>query len=253
MVHLDLGSPVFDRINHRPYPPPSDPWVGHMRWCDLAFLHWAVDPAEVRPLLPRGLELDTFEDRAWIGVVPFRMADARLRFSPNLPGLSAFPELNVRTYARAGDRTGVWFFSFDAGSRAAVRGARLLFNLPYYDAEMTVEPQGDAIAFASHRVHADAPPADFIGRYAPAGDVYHTKPGTLDYFLVERYCLFNVGNSGDLSYLDVHHRPWPLQPATVRIAVNTMVEAMGLRLPDEPPLAHFARDLEVVAWNRRTL
>lgn len=224
-----------------------------MRWCDLAFLHWAVDPAVVQPLLPAGLELDTFDGKAWIGVVPFRMEDVRLRFSPNIPGMSAFPELNVRTYARVGDRTGVWFFSFDATNRVAVRGARLVLNLPYYDAEMSVEHRGDAIEYRSRRVHADAPAAEFAATYAPAGEVYEAKPGTLDYFLVERYCLFLVNQSGELGYLDVHHHPWPLRPATVRIEANTMAAASGIQLPPVPPLAHFARDLEVVAWNRHSL
>ena len=253
MMNLDLSSPVFERVGHRPYPPPSEPWVGHMRWCDLAFLHWAVDPSLILPLLPAGLELDTFDGKAWIGVVPFRMEDVRLRFSPNIPGISAFPELNVRTYARAGSRTGVWFFSFDAANRVAVRGARLMFNLPYYDAEMTVDRRGDAVDYRSRRVHADATPAEFAATYAPAGEVYEAKPGTLDYFLVERYCLFLVSQSGELGCLDVHHHPWPLQPATVRLETNTMAAAAGIRLPSDPPLAHFARDLEVVAWNRHSL
>jgi uncharacterized protein YqjF (DUF2071 family) len=224
-----------------------------MRWCDLAFLHWAVDPSLLQPLLPAGLELDTFDGKAWVGVVPFRMEDVRLRFSPNIPGLSAFPEINVRTYARVGTRTGVWFFSFDATNRVAVRGARVVLNLPYYDAEMSVEPRGEAIAYRSRRVHSDATPAEFIGTYAPAGDVYEARPGTLDYFLVERYCLFLVNQSGELGYLDVHHHPWPLQPATARIDSNTMAAASGIPLPPEPPLAHFARDIEVVAWNRHSL
>jgi uncharacterized protein len=224
-----------------------------MRWCDLAFLHWPVDPGMVRPLLPPALELDTFDGMAWIGVVPFRMEDVRLRFSPKLPGISAFPELNVRTYARAGERTGVWFFSLDAASRAAVRGARLLFNLPYYDAEIRLEHRGEAIEYDSHRVHADATPAQFAGSYAPAGAVYEPKAGTLDDFLVERYCLFTASESGELGYLDVDHHPWPLQPATVRIDTNTMASAAGIQLPAQAPIAHFARELEVVAWNRRSL
>ena len=252
-MNLDLTSPVLERVSHRPYPLPSEPWVGHMRWCDLAFLHWTVDPSQIQPLLPAGLELDTFDGKAWLGVVPFRMEAVRLRFSPNIPGLSAFPELNVRTYARAGNRTGVWFLSFDATNRVAVRGARFLLNLPYYDAEIIVEHRGDAIAYRSRRVHAGATPAEFVASYAPAGAVYEAKPGTLDYFLVERYCLFLVNQSGELGYLDVHHHPWALQPATVRIETNTMAAASGIPLPAAPPLAHFARDLEVVAWNRHSL
>jgi uncharacterized protein YqjF (DUF2071 family) len=252
-MNLDLSSPVFDRVDHRPYAPPAEPWVGHMRWRDLAFLHWPVDPAIVRPLVPAGLELDTFDGHAWIGVVPFRMEEVRLRFSPNIPGMSAFAELNVRTYARAGDRTGVWFFSLDAASRVAVRGARLMFNLPYFDAEIDVNARGEAIDYHSRRTHPDAPAAEFAARYAPAGGASEAKPGTLEYFLVERYCLFTASQSGELGYLDVHHHPWPLQPASAQIRVNTMAAAAGLALPDRPPLVHFARALEVVAWNRQSL
>ena len=240
-------------MTHRPYPPPSEPWLGHMRWRDLAFLHWPVAPDVVHPFLPPGLELDLFDGMAWIGVVPFRMEEVRLRYSPSIPGISAFPELNVRTYARAGDRTGVWFFSLDAASRIAVRGARILFNLPYYDAEIRVEPHGEGVHYVSRRVHSGAPAAEFAGSYAPAGVPYEARPGTLDYFLVERYCLFTLSGSGELGYLDVHHHPWPLQPATVRIETNTMAAAAGIELPPSPPLAHFARDLEVVAWNRHSL
>jgi uncharacterized protein YqjF (DUF2071 family) len=244
---------TLDRVSHRPYPPPADAWAGHMRWCDLAFLHWPVVPDAVRPLLPGGLELDTFDGMAWIGIVPFRMEDVRLRFSPNIPGVSAFPELNVRTYARAGDRTGVWFLSLDAASRVAVRGARLLFNLPYYDAEIRVERRGEAMAYESRRIHANAPRAEFAGSYSPTGPVTEARPGTLEYFLVERYCLFTAARNGELAYIDVHHHPWPLQPATVRIETNSMTAATGIQLPAQAPLAHFAGDIAVVAWNRRSL
>jgi uncharacterized protein YqjF (DUF2071 family) len=107
--------------------------------------------------------------------------------------------------------------------------------------------------YESRRIHADAPDAEFAARYSPTGPISEAKPGTLDYFLVERYCLFTVDRSGELGYIDVHHHPWPLQPATVRIETNTMAAAAGILLPHQAPLAHFARDIEVVAWNRRSL
>jgi uncharacterized protein len=249
----DLASPVLDQTTHRPWPVPSRPWAGHMRWVDLAFLHWRVDPQRLRPLIPPKLELETFDGAAWLGVVPFRMEDVRLRFSPAVPGTSAFPELNVRTYVRYGERFGVWFFSLDAASRLAVRAARLLYNLPYYDATMSVRSEGERIFYESTRVHAHAPPARLASSYAPVGAVYHASPGTLDYFLVERYCLFMVSRSGELGCLDVHHQPWSLQPAEARIEVNTTAAAAGVALPREPPLAHFAKHLEVIAWNRQLL
>jgi uncharacterized protein YqjF (DUF2071 family) len=247
---MDLASPVLDRVSHRPWPLPARPWAGHMRWVDLAFLHWRVDPDMIRPLIPSGLTLETFDDAAWVGVVPFKMDDVRLRFTPAIPGTSAFPELNVRTYVRAGERFGVWFFSLDAANRLAVRGARFLYNLPYYDAAMVVHKEGEGLIYESRRVHTGALPAEFVGHYAPAGPGYQAERGTLDYFLVERYCLFMKSRTGELGYLDVHHLPWPLQPATARLDVNTMAVAAGIPLPADPPLVHFARHLEVLAWNR---
>jgi uncharacterized protein YqjF (DUF2071 family) len=244
---------IVQHVDHRPWALPVHPWAGRMRWCDLAFLHWPLEPSVIRPLIPTGLELETFDGKAWLGVVPFRMADSRVRFLPAIPGLSDFAELNVRTYVRAGERFGVWFFSFDAANPVAVRGARTLFNLPYYDASMAVDNRGDVVAYRSRRTHSDAPAAEFVAEYAPVGPVYHAESGTLDYFLTERYCLFNQNRSGELGFLDVHHLPWPLQPATCTIQVNTMAAALGIALPDEPPLAHFAGSLDVVAWTRELL
>src|SRR5437867_5100192 len=125
---------LLNQTSHRPWPLPSRPWVTTMRWHDLLFLHWPVRPEIIRPLIPNGLELDTFDGAAWIGVVPFRMTGVRLRWLPPLPGISAFPELNVRTYVRVRDRPGVYFFSLDAGSRTAVAMARAWFHLPYFHA-----------------------------------------------------------------------------------------------------------------------
>ncbi len=218
-----------------------------MRWCDLAFLHWPVDPAIMRPLIPAALEIDTFEGQAWIGVVPFRMENVRLRYAPPFPGTGAFPEINIRTYVRSGQRTGVWFFSLDATSRLAVRAARWAFNLPYLDAEIMIASRGESVDYRSRRVHRDAEPAAFQGTYRPTGASMRAAAGSLEHFLVERYCLFAASPTGDLGYMDVHHAPWPLQPATAVIEVNTMTAGIGVDLKG-PPLVHFARSLDVVAW-----
>src|SRR5262245_10075958 len=116
---------------HRPWPLPGRPWVMAMRWHDLLFAHWPVDPAVLRPLIPASLQIDTYDGQAWIGVVPFRMTGVRPRFVPPLPGLSAFAEINVRTYVTIEQKPGVWFFSLDAANRLAVWAARLSYHLPY--------------------------------------------------------------------------------------------------------------------------
>src|SRR4029079_756429 len=145
---------------------------------------------------PAHLEIDTFDGAAWIGVVPFRMSAVRMRGLPQVPGASAFPELNVRTYVRYGGKAGVWFCSLDAESALAVFAARRFYHLPYFRARMSCTRQGDEIEYSSVRTHPDAPPAEFVARYGPIGPVEFAAPGSLEHWLTERYCLFTVDSHG---------------------------------------------------------
>jgi uncharacterized protein YqjF (DUF2071 family) len=212
-------------------------------WQQLLFAHWRVDPKVVAPLIPAGLEVDTFDDSAWIGVVPFLMNNVHPRATFNVSGLSRFPELNVRTYVKRDDKPGVWFLSLDAGNPVAVRIGRGLFHLPYYNAAMTISREGDWVRYTSHRKGAEV---NFEGKYRPIGDIYRSQPGSIDEWLTERYCLYTGDAQGRIMRLDIQHRPWPLQPAEAKINVNTMVPA--LKLPDEPPLLHYADRIDVLAW-----
>jgi hypothetical protein len=223
-------------------------------WHDLLFAHWPVDAGALRPRLPAGVELDLFDGQAWIGVVPFRMTGVRARFLPPLPGLSAFPELNVRTYATAYGRPGVFFFSLDATSAVAVAAARRFFHLPYRRARMACRPHRDGIAYECRRIPgAGVVAAEFRGAFGPAGPAYRARAGDLDHWLTERYCLYTAGRHGRALQVDVRHEPWPLQPAWARIETNTMADAAGVSLPQSPALLHFARRLDVVAWLPRHL
>jgi hypothetical protein len=187
------------------------------------------------------------------------MTNVRLRGWPKLPGVSAFPELNVRTYVRAAakgaendPRPGVWFFSLDATSRLAVLTARALFHLPYFAATMRVDARDDAVAYectrrrASSTAGADA--ARFLACYRPTGGPSPPQPGSLEHFLTERYCLHTADRRRRLVTVEIHHPPWPLQPAEAEIGENTMAAASGLPLPATPPLLHFSRRQDVVVW-----
>jgi uncharacterized protein YqjF (DUF2071 family) len=164
---------------------------------------------------------------------------------PPLPWISAFPEVNVRTYVRAGDRPGVFFFSLDAGSALAVTAARALFNLPYYAATMRVESQGTAVEYQSRR-DSDGP-AELIATYEPQGRAFTAAEGTLEYFLTERYCLYHHDHSGAPYRLDIHHPPWRLKSARAVFERNTMAAAAGINIGDAPVL-HFAKRQDMVAW-----
>jgi uncharacterized protein len=219
-------------------------------WHDLLFEHWEVDAAELRPHIPAKLGIDTFEGKAWLGVVPFRMSGVRLRWTPALPWLSAFPELNVRTYVTVQDKPGVWFFSLDAANALAVAAAGLSFHLPYFRARMTCSEVDGWIQYKSERAHPGAPSASFEGRYRPAGKCFEAQPGTLAHFLTERYCLYSV--TGERIYRgEIHHAAWLLQPAEAQFTKNSMANAAGLALPAEMPLLHFAKRQDMVAWALR--
>jgi hypothetical protein len=213
-------------------------------WHDLLFAHWPVSQAQVRPLVPAVFELDLFDSDAWIGVVPFSMTNVTARGLPALPWLSAFPELNVRTYVRVGQKPGVYFFSLDAGRMLAVLAARLL-NLPYFAASMQVARVADIVRYRSRRPGWQA---EFEARYQPVGPVFHAIRGSLDYFLTERYCLYALDRRGHPYRLEIDHARWPLQLAAAEISRNTMASAAGIVLPPREPLLHFARRQDMVGW-----
>ena len=236
----------LNQTSHRPYPLPDKPWALHMRWLNLLFMHWAVPAETLRPLIPPRLELDTFDAHAWLGVVPFEMRDVYPRWTFSVPGLSHFPELNLRTYVRAGGKPGVWFFSLDASNRIAVRLARASFNLPYFAAAMGCAEIDGTVYYQSKRTHRGAAPTDFVAHYQPTGEP--TAPDDLTTFLTERYCLYSADANQNVYRGEIHHLPWSLQPARAEVQVNRMTEQIGVTLPDTEPLLHFSKDLTVLAW-----
>lgn len=216
-------------------------------WHDLLFAHWLLPPALMRPLVPAPLALDTFDDACWIGVVPFRMSGIRGRGVPPLPGLSHFPELNVRTYVTYGGKPGVYFFSLDAANRPAVWAARAFFHLRYFHAAMTSEERNETIHYLSRRRGASA---EFRGRYRPIAPVQPRGRGSLEHWLTERYCLYTV-HDGAVYRGEIHHQPWPLQNAEADLETITVANAAGISLPETAPSLLFARRLEVLIWPLR--
>lgn len=242
----DFDKSIVEDTAHRPWPMPRAPWVFTQSWHDLLFAHWKVDAAQLRALVPAQFELDLFDGEAWVGIVPFRMSNLSLRLVPNIPGLSAFPELNVRTYVTVDDRPGVYFFSLDAANVHAVAAAREMLNLPYFHAAMDVSREEDTVTYDSRRT--GDPGSAFKATYGPRGAAAEPEAGTLEHFLTERYCLYNVDHLQKAYRLQIHHRPWPLQPARATIAQNEMARTNGIDLPGEAPLLHFAERQDVVGW-----
>ena len=272
------GTAILNQTAHRPYPVPLRPWRLRQRWNDLLFAHWPIPPATMAALLPRGLELDTFDGSAWAGVVPFWMDQVATRVAGNLsltvPSTGSFNELNLRTYVRSPrtGKRGVFFFALDCDSLLSVIGARVLFHLPYYPALMQhsvlrsanpgrpanpdrsanpgAAPAGDTIVYRSRRIlDWTRPTVRFDADYrpsAPPGE--RSAPGTLEHFLTERYCLFTPFR-GRILRGDIHHLPWPLQPAEAEFRRNTLPSAYGLAVNGSKPVLHYAKSLEVFLWS----
>ncbi len=257
MTDPDLHK-LLDTTAHRPYPLPGRTWRLGQHWHDLLFAHWPIPAAQMQALLPPGLACDTFEGFAWAGVIPFWMDEVRTRslgtHAFSVPAATHFPELNLRTYVRSrvSGLSGVFFFSLDCASPLAVLGARTLFHLPYFPAAMSRTRTGDSTLYRSRRqftrraVRYDAT----FGPLPGAPVMPPSQPGSFEFFVSERYCLFTPF-AGRMLVGHIHHKPWPLFPAVAEIRRNEIPSAHGITLPQEPPRLHFSPGLDVLLWALR--
>lgn len=236
---------------HRPFPPPSRPWVMTQIWHDLLFLHWPIEPRLLRPAVPEQLDLDIFGGTAWLAIVPFWMTGIRLRWMPPIPWASGFPELNVRTYVRHRDRPGVYFMSLDAPHRLLSAIARRWFHLPYVGANVSIERGPEWIAFQSRRRGPASARTSFEVRYRPNGPPREASTDAISQWMVERYRLYTTDRSDRVWSADIHHRVWSLQPAAVELSANTLPAAHGLAVLDRFVTAHYAKYMEVLVWSPR--
>ena len=236
---------IADRLSIRERPANSP--IMYQSWGNLLFMHWQMPAEALRRLIPGRLSIDTFDGKAWVGLTPFTIRDARPIFMPPLPWLSDFHELNVRTYVHLDGAPGVWFFSLDANSKAAVIGARTFFHLPYYNAHISLNSRDNTVAYGSTREGAETP-ADFEATWTVGADLPQPPPDSLDFFLVERYCLYTF-DGGKLYLCRIFHKPWPLQQASLSTYKSSMMEANGLPSPVGDPLLHSGGPVNVEIWS----
>jgi hypothetical protein len=242
------------RTSHKPRPLPSGRWAVTQRWNDLLFAHWPVPAAAMAALLPDGVEVDTFQGSAWLGIVPFWLERLKVRGLAPLPLARNFPDLNLRTYVRDAynGTQGVYCFSMDAGRLLTVAGARAFYHLPYYWAEMVMEQRTEReFSFYSRRRFARHP-AVFQARYrglGPTGKTVEMRSGSLEYFFTERSCLFARNRYGQPLRANIHNVGSPLEEAEAVIAQNTLPAALGIALPDREPVLHYSRRLAVYIWS----
>jgi len=216
-----------------------------MCWRDLLFVHWRVDPDALAELLPEGLEVDTFDGHAWLGLIPFRMDRVRFFGLPSIPTLGSFPECNVRTYVLRDGVPGVWFFSLDAASRLAVLGGRNLWKLNYIHARFMIDSHGDTTDYRVRRSDGRSAHLNWtVGERLPASEA-----GSLPHFLTERYYLY-AGTSRRLLRGAVWHEPWTLRRATLNRLDDEFIPQLGVETLEDP-VCMAADPVDVLGWTNR--
>jgi uncharacterized protein len=242
---------ILEETSHRPWPLPDRPWLMGQTWTQLLFAHWPVSPRALERVVPTQLRLDTYDGSAWIGVTPFLVEGLRLRGTAPAPGLSSFAEINVRTYVSVGGRPGIFFLSLDADHCAAVQAARRAYRLPYFRSRIVVDADEEGFSFDSTRISEDGPPACFAARFGPEGAELPNRPGSLERWLTERYCLYTLDRRQRILRGEIHHPPWPLRSAWAGIETNTMALPYRIHLKGQP-LLHFSARQDVALWSLQT-
>jgi uncharacterized protein YqjF (DUF2071 family) len=241
------------RTSLKPRLLPPGHWQSSQRWNDLLLAHWPVPAPSLAPLLSAGLQMDTFQGTAWLGVMPFWIDRVKVRGVPPLPGTGGFPDLGLLTYVREEQtRTrGVYCLSLDASNLLAVAAGRAIFHLPYHLAEMRMAERGEReFSFSSRRRFAIRPVV-FKARYrglGPTARLAENRPGTLEYFLMERDCLFTSNREGQSIRANMRQVFSPLEEAEAEIEENSLASALGIKLPDQKPVLHYSRRLAVYVW-----
>jgi uncharacterized protein YqjF (DUF2071 family) len=238
-----MEAKMLEQTDHRPWELPTRPWVMTQSWEKLLFSHWPIEPDLIQSRIPAPLQLDTFENQAWITVVPFQMNRIRLRFLPTIPGTGLFPELNVRTYVTHQGKSGVFFLHIDADHHFAVWAAKKFAYLPYNYAKINWQEQDQQIHFASH--HHDQ--LSFEAYYQPSSSAKAATSGSLDHWLMERYCLYTTHDK-NIYRGEIHHQPWLIQQAKAKVVCDSLFDLHQLAVQKNNPLFHYAQQLNVWAW-----
>ena len=215
------------------------------RWERLTFVHWPFEPADVQRLLPDGLDIETYDGAAWVGLVPFHMRVATPG-GQRVPWVSNFCETNVRTYVRDHQgRSGIWFFSLDAARLGAVLAARTTpYRLPYFWASMRLGQRGAEVAYLSRRRWPGPLPATSRVRIAVGAPIAPADVTAQEHFLTARWRLFSVTGGRAVS-ARARHDPWPLHRARLRVLDDHLVTAAGLPAPEGEPLVHYSPGVDV--------
>ncbi|RUA08528.1 MAG: hypothetical protein DSY81_08850 [Bacillota bacterium] len=235
------------RFDHLPFPIPDRPHSVIQHWRHLTFLHWQADPQQIRRYLPDGLELDLYQDKAYVGLLPFQMKHVRPRGMLPIPGICYFPEFNLRTYVQYQGQGGILFLTLEAQSRIACWYGHRSYGLPYQYARGRVQVEGDQYRWQTRRVSDGL---ELIGSCQAFGESMQAQPGSLEQFLFERYRLYTL-HDRQLKMVRAAHDPWKFRIAEATIVSNTLLDSYDLGIADvrQPDLVHASDGVKALTWS----
>lgn len=232
---------LLQNNKHRPWPIPKKRWKFYQEWNKAVFLHWKVDFDALRKLVPAGLEIDLFEGNAWVSLVAFTMEKIRPRNLPYFSPVSDFDEINIRTYIKSGNKTGVYFLSIEGGKRLSCALAKSISGLPYRFSKMHREK---GAFFSENTPHKES----FSIRFSV--EELQNK-NNFDYWVTERYALFQETSKG-INEFEIHHLEWPIQKLKTT-ALEVKYDRFKNLIGRPPDKAHYSSGVKVLAFNKKEM
>lgn len=218
--------------------PLSKQWVMKQKWSDLLFLHWPLPKDILIPHIPIDLELDRYNDSAWISYVVICMKGTYLRGLSKWSIFRSFPQINFRTYVRYQGYPGIYFLSLDTNHFLTYTFSKTVYKLPFFHAVMDYQQNGNEFYLKSERKNGDA---QFEAKYTPFGERRQSQSGSIEHFLTERYRLYTNDHSGNLFFCDVEHVPMKLQNVETTIFHNTLLNPFQHQLKQDNFLSYFSK------------
>jgi uncharacterized protein YqjF (DUF2071 family) len=205
-------------------------------WQRTLMIHYEVDPAALQQIVP--FQLDLRDGRAFVSLVAFTLSGMRPRFGSQvsawlLKPISRHDFLNVRTYVREKQESGIYFLAEWLSNRLSAALGPRVFGLPYRFGIIDYDHRYDANS------HIGLPlPCPLKGRVINprTGDAFtyrallNSEPefcecdaGSLSEWLMERYTAFTkIGNKR--RFFRVWHQPWPQAPVQVCVIEKTLLD-----------------------------
>lgn len=230
---------ILNTTDHRPWPIPTGKWKYYQEWNDAVFLHWEVDLPTLQGLVPPDLEIDLFEGKPWISLVAFTMEKIRPRYLPSFSPISDFHEINIRTYVKKGNKSGVYFLSIEGGTRISCEVAKALSELPYRYSKINRQSN---LYQSDNQPNRDKLKIRYEVRQS------HIEKSDLDIWLTERYALFQDTES-TINEFEIHHLEWPIDNINI-IELDIDYPRFNKLMDRKPDRTHYSTGVKVIAWEK---